>query len=244
MRQSLRVANHQAPSLPARFVLAFDAYGTLFDTGTGSVDATTKILARYDTQVSPAEFYTVWKSHNLRMELERRDFQTEVTLFQIGLELAFNDFGIDGDAAHDIELILATQGQRAAYGDVAETLSRLAGHVRVVIASNSDTAPLHANVERAGLAVDDVISSEDLRAYKPNPRFYERLLEHLDIRADQMVFVGDTLETDVLGPRRAGIESIWLRRDRTAHLGVTGEPSAADLAEVEELLRARRIVTG
>lgn len=244
MRQSLRVANDQVPSPGARSVLAFDAYGTLFDTGTGSVDATTKILARYDTQVSPTEFYTVWKSHNLRMELERRDFQTEVTLFEIGLELAFSDFDIDGDAARDIPLLLATQGQRAVYGDVAETLSRLSGHLRVVIASNSDTAPLRANVDRAGLTVDDVISSEDLRAYKPNPHFYERLLEHLDIPADQLVFVGDTLETDVLGPRRAGIESIWLRRDRAAHVGATDEPSVANLAEVEELLRARRIVTG
>ena len=124
---------------------------------------------------------------------------------------------------------------------MAEVLPRLKRHARVVIASNSDTAPLNANVARAGLDLDAVVSSEELRAYKPHPRFYERLLERLGTTPDQIVFVGDTLDGDVLAPRRAGIESIWLRRPGV----VTGadarsdEPSASSLAEVEQLLIAR-----
>jgi len=238
------VATDQSYAIPSRPVLAFDAYGTLFDTGTGSVEATAAILARYDPEVSPVDFYEVWKSHNLRLELERPDFQTEARLFQIGLALTFVEFGIDGDAARDIPLLLATQGRRAPFDDVAESLSRLARRARIVIASNSDTAPLHANVERAGLAVDVVISSEDLEVYKPDPRFYERLLGRLDLRAEELVFIGDTLEGDVLAPRRAGIETIWLRRDRSAYAGVTDEPSVGDLAAVEALLRDRGLVTG
>ena len=40
-----------------------DAYGTLFDTGTGSVQAAQEILARNGREdLSPAEFYGQWKA--------------------------------------------------------------------------------------------------------------------------------------------------------------------------------------
>ncbi len=49
-----------------------DAYGTLFDTGTGSVQAAQEILARNGREdLSPAEFYGQWKAlhHRLMEEL-------------------------------------------------------------------------------------------------------------------------------------------------------------------------------
>lgn len=242
------------PTISDAPVLAFDAYGTLFDTGHGSVEATAKILARYPgCDVAPVDFYAVWKAHNLRLALEREQFETEASLFEIGLGLTFPEFGLAGDVGRDIGLLLATQGRRAPFADVAAALPRLARHARIVIASNSDTAPLLANVARAGLAFDAVVSSEELRVYKPDPRFYPRLLARLDVGADRVVFIGDTLEGDVLAPRRAGIESIWLRRPGVADPSpgkseaaeaaepVAGEPEpvATSLADVEQILLAR-----
>ena len=55
-----------------------DAYGTLFDTGTGSVQAAQEILARNGREdLSPAEFYGQWKALHHRLMEELPSFRTE-----------------------------------------------------------------------------------------------------------------------------------------------------------------------
>jgi HAD-hyrolase-like len=53
---------------------------------------------------------------------------------------------------------------------------------------------------------------------KPHPRIYQATLERTGFGADDAVFIGDSLRTDVLGPQRVGICSVLLARDAERQL--------------------------
>jgi HAD superfamily hydrolase (TIGR01509 family) len=80
---------------------------------------------------------------------------------------------------------------------------------------------LAADIAGAGLAehVDVFVTSGQAGYRKPHPRIYQATLERTRFGADDAVFIGDSLRTDVLGPQRVGIRSVLLApyADRQLH---------------------------
>ncbi len=62
---------------------------------------------------------------------------------------------------------------------------------------------------RHGLAVDFVVSSADVGARKPDPRIFRAALDRLQVPAEDVWFVGDTLEKDVRGAAAMGMKPVW-----------------------------------
>jgi putative hydrolase of the HAD superfamily len=71
---------------------------------------------------------------------------------------------------------------------------------------------LREDLESTGLTayVDVLVTSAHAGYRKPHPRIYGSTLEAAGFAADEAVFVGDSLRTDVLGPEKAGIRSVLL----------------------------------
>ncbi len=55
-----------------------------------------------------------------------------------------------------------------------------------------------------------IVLSKDVGYRKPNPRIFIRAIEDLDLRPNQVCFVGDNYHDDVIGPASVGITPIWL----------------------------------
>jgi len=81
-----------------------------------------------------------------------------------------------------------------------------------VITNGSPAAQRHV-LEGLGVNsyLDHVVIGEVEGFDKPDPRLFERALALAKCKADRMLFVGDSLITDVLGASRAGIPVVWLR---------------------------------
>jgi HAD superfamily hydrolase (TIGR01509 family) len=97
--------------------------------------------------------------------------------------------------------------------DCVAVLERLrAGGLHVGVVSNIDDDYLVPMLERAGLAplLDAWTSSEQARSCKPDRRIFELALEKAGARADQTLFVGDSLEADVAGARAMGMTAVHL----------------------------------
>lgn len=111
---------------------------------------------------------------------------------------------------------------------------------RVVLAGNQParrTPELHA----LGLGVDDIVTSDELHAQKPDRSFFDRLLAWLDDPAPQrVVYVGDRVDNDVRPARAAGLRPVWLLRGPWALLAPDAEddaPTARDLSGVVDVVR-------
>jgi HAD superfamily hydrolase (TIGR01509 family) len=83
--------------------------------------------------------------------------------------------------------------------------------------SNADTRHLRAAIECHSLAFDSVIISQDARCYKPDPEIFHHALDRAGVQSHQALHVGDSLHSDVTGAINAGIDAVWLCRDRRIH---------------------------
>ena len=102
---------------------------------------------------------------------------------------------------------------------------------------------LRENLEATGLTahVDIFVTSAQAGWRKPHPRIYQSTLDLAGFDAGEAVFVGDSIRTDFLGPRSAGIRPVLLASDAGKAFG--GE-RAASLAAVARLLITGRPDTG
>lgn len=193
--------------------IIFDAFGTLISTGNGSVEATAKILKLNNrTDIDPKEFYSLWKKTHRENINQSKEFVTESDSFTVTLDKAYSHYKIDGNAESDIKIMLGTFGKRFLYNETKAVIDRLKEKYIVCIGSNTDTEPLSENLERNGLSVDRIYTSESLKCYKPDKRFYEAILTDLDLKPNEILFVGDSLIDDVFGPQQIGIKACHVNR--------------------------------
>ena len=99
-----------------------------------------------------------------------------------------------------------------------ETLSRLAPEHRLAIATNasvSGRAMIALALQRVGLRpyISEIFCFTEIGARKDTAQFWQVVTSRLDVPASDLAMVGDSLEQDVMAPRRLGIFSVWFNQD-------------------------------
>ena len=80
------------------------------------------------------------------------------------------------------------------------------------IGTNMTADYQYAKLERLGILreMDFIVSSEEVGSEKPERRLFDCCVEKAGCPAADCVFVGDSLENDVLGAQSAGLSPVWL----------------------------------
>lgn len=94
--------------------------------------------------------------------------------------------------------------------DCIETLAQLrARKLYLSVVSNIDDDMLQPLIEREGLAryFDHWTSSEAAQSCKPDRRFFEHALELAGIAPEEVLFVGDSPEHDIIGAAAVGMRT-------------------------------------
>jgi putative hydrolase of the HAD superfamily len=85
--------------------------------------------------------------------------------------------------------------------------------------------------------LDGVVTSARAGARKPSAAIFVRALEVAGVAPERAVHVGDSVEEDIIGARRAGIEPILVSRD--GHEGPPGVRTISGLSDLaDELWRS------
>jgi HAD superfamily hydrolase (TIGR01509 family) len=97
-------------------------------------------------------------------------------------------------------------------------LDRLRPRYRLGVVSNFDHTPTVLDVLAASGILDrfeTVIVSDTVGWRKPRPEIFQAALQAMDLSPREAVFVGDTPESDILGPHGLGMDVIWINRGAT-----------------------------
>ncbi len=98
------------------------------------------------------------------------------------------------------------------YPDAIPALTELrARGFRVIIAGNQPQASEGA-LARLGVPADHIASSAGWGVAKPDPRFFEKVVEAAGVPAEQIAYVGDRVDNDVVPARAARMTAVFLRR--------------------------------
>ncbi|MHA1442734.1 MAG: HAD family hydrolase [Candidatus Heimdallarchaeota archaeon] len=117
------------------------------------------------------------------------------------------------------------------YDDVLPTLNALKEKYTLIIISNGNSYP-----EKCGLGdlIDFAIFSQDYNFWKPDKRLFEVAMEKANCTNEEIIHIGDSLLSDVLGAQRAGIASFWLNRKFSPGIEVVHPDN--EIASLTELL--------
>jgi HAD superfamily hydrolase (TIGR01549 family) len=123
------------------------------------------------------------------------------------------------------------------YPDALSCLRAVRAAGLVVGVAGNQTAALEAWAREA-LPVEVVTSSASLGVRKPDPRFFERLVELAGARRDEVAYVGDRADNDARPAAEAGLVAFHLRRGPWGRLQQTPDGAIAieSLAELPALL--------
>ncbi len=192
--------------------IIFDVYGTLISTGNGSVTAAGEILKKINVDMEPKVFYKKWKEFHKQQMNEMTEFVTEEVVFENDLRMLYEFYNLKGNYKEDVKIMLDTLDKRKAFDETNEVLNKLSKKYKIYIGSTTDTNPLMTNIKNNNMKVDGIYTSESLKEYKPHKAFYTKILDDIKLKAEEVVFVGDSLLEDVKGPQSVGIYSVLLDR--------------------------------
>lgn len=103
----------------------------------------------------------------------------------------------------------------ALYPGVRELLEALhEKYIRVAVCTDLLAHIQHRKLRRLGMIddVDCLVTSEEAGVEKPAPEIFKLCLEKLRLPADEVCFVGNSLERDVKGSMAVGMQAVWLRQ--------------------------------
>ena len=101
-------------------------------------------------------------------------------------------------------------GDRDLYPDALPALRDLRAHgYRLAVMANQ---PVQVMAFLEGLPVDRVATSAGWGVAKPDPAFFDRVAADVQARPEQIAYVGDRVDNDVLPARGAGMLAVHLRR--------------------------------
>lgn len=217
-----------------------DFYGTICGGDRAAVErACENIVESFGLPLSAAEFAIEWGTafFPLLETCNHNDFRTlheiEMTSLRGVLEPRVGEF----DPAPFVQVLEDYWSSPPAHDDAVEFLAQ--ADVPVCVVSNADTVHLERAIEKLGIRPDAVVSSEGARSYKPNGAIFGKALSALEVTADDVIHIGDSLHSDIDGAGQAGIRSVWIRRDDRIHDVGTATPdhTVGNLTEVSLLFR-------
>ncbi len=124
------------------------------------------------------------------------------------------------------------------YPDALDCLMRVrALGLQVGIVGNQ-TEALEAWARDAALPADVISSSASLGVRKPDPVFFEKVVELMGCPAGEVAYVGDRVDNDVLPAAAAGLVSVHVRRGPWGRLQPTPPEAALGLDDLVTLPEA------
>ena len=205
-------------------VVLFDGYGTLFNCSFETlIDLSSAIVRAYNLPMGGEEFLKVWDRHFFPL-LQSEPFILLREANHRSLEMALADLGkareIYGYGHRFSDLLNAAP----VYPEVPEIFARLDGVVRHGILSNADDENIAGALLTNNLQVEFVVTSENARSYKPAPTIFLHALDRLGCRPEDVLYVGDTPEDDIVGARGVGMRAAWVNRRNVPYRPDLPEP--------------------
>ncbi len=214
--------------------IVFDAFGTLFDVEQGG--SAKSIMANITAQkiyVDKNEFTDEWKAFYKTHTAQNCKFMTEREIFILRIQMFYDKYGVKRNAKSDAEDLIKKAFLRKAFPEAKNVIEKLTENFQVFIGSNTDNDVLEAVMKNNGISVHKVYTSEDLKCYKPSKDFYYRILKENNLNPQDVLFVGDSLTDDVIGPKSVGMKTALV--DRAKRSSFTEQDYT--LTDLTELLK-------
>jgi 2-haloalkanoic acid dehalogenase type II len=224
---------------PSIAMIVFDMFGTLVHNDESQwVDTLSRIAASQRLTMDGRLFHSEWSKREIQFRATRTNmktpnlsppFRSYWQAWHDAFAQTFKSLEVPGDAAAATEQCFGPLSKRTPFPDVAESLKSLSPRWSIGVLSNADDRYLHGVIDRNKWDFETIVSSEEARAYKPDPRIFEFFCKKARVNTNEVLYVGDSSYDDVHGAGSVGMKTVLLRRDQKTP-GRTPPPDTVNLA--------------
>jgi 2-haloacid dehalogenase len=202
--------------------LTFDCYGTLIDWETGLLRALREPLGAHGVTADDQRLLESFARHEAAAEAGA--YRPYRDVLAAALAAMFDELGVEASAE-----------ERAAFGgsvedwpafpDSVAALARLHERFRLGVITNCDDDLFAASERRLGVSFDWVVTAQQAKRYKPNPRGFELMFERVGLPPSRILHIAQSLFHDHVPAKRLGLSTVWVDR-RGARPGFGATPPA------------------
>jgi len=218
----------------------FDADDTLFDYPRAERTALRACLREFRLRKDLGVFLDAYRRHNRdvwqafeRGETDQATLRVE-RFRRLAVELDIPDLSLDRLSAFYLE---ALSGQPQLMPGALVTVRALAKKFPLALVTNGIAAVQRRRFAASPITAyfQAVVISEEVGFAKPDPRIFAPALEKIGVEAGEVLYVGDSVTSDMAAARNAGMDFCWFNPGRVPV--PAGQSPAFIIAAVEELPR-------
>lgn len=223
----------------------FDMYETLVENGPHLWQATFDVIvADQHLDTTGERLWLEWRFRDQEFRSRRINpsapFQTYYEAWKDCFAVSFQELGLKGDADAACRKSILDMSRRRPYSETNEALGLIQQQWRTALLSNADDDYLLPNIMLLEVDFQAVLSSEEVRSYKPQPALFQELLRRMGVAPEETVYVGDRQFEDVQGAGGVNMRTMWINRS-----GTTPDPklSQPDF-QITSLLEIPKMLSG
>lgn len=228
--------------------IAFDIDGTLLDHRQAQERALGSLYSIVKNKIPHSnlkEFFSTWKARTEQYINEylagRISFKQQRIL---RVQSVFLKWGcqLSSQEAWDIfkEYLIKYEHNWTLYEDVLPCLNMLK-NLPLGVISNGNGKQQRKKLVQTGIDsfFRSIIISGEVDFSKPKPEIFKMSAKELGLSLDEILYVGDHLETDVLGALNAGMQGVWIKRTNQNHgsFNIITISSLSEIASVVEKIQ-------
>jgi 2-haloalkanoic acid dehalogenase type II len=200
-------------SLDGIKVATFDCYGTLVDWEGGAGAFLYSLCLRHGDPAPPSgrELRERWEAIQFEI-VDGAAYRPYKQVLADSLRAWMNERGLAWDPAEGDALVRAMRSWQP-FPDTLPALTRArAAGLRLAIVSNTDRDIIEHSLRQIEVPFDDVITAEDVGAYKPADIVFETTLERIGEPPEAILHVAFGFKYDLPPAERAGMRTAWVNR--------------------------------
>ena len=194
---------------PRPKLVTFDCYGTLIDWAAGIRAYLGEVLAEKNAGVDPEAFYERW--YERQLEEISGPFKLYREVLRDSLRTALRDFGLPVGPSDGGDFGTAMEGWEP-FPESVEVLAKLKERYALAVVSNSQRDIIARAVEKLERPFEHVVTAEDVRAYKPDARPFERALDLGGATPTETLHVARSQDVDLPRSVPMGMRTAWVNR--------------------------------
>lgn len=217
-------------------LLTFDCYGTLIDWEAGILDLLRPWSAAYQLQPSDDELLAAFAAAESAVQRSTPEALYSDVLRDAMARIA-TAFGKTATAGEQAALGDSV-GDWPAFPDTEASLRTLKSWHKLMVVSNVDKASFAKTRHKLGVELDGLVTAEEVGAYKPDKRMFERafaVARDMGVQPRQILHVGQSVFHDIAPAKELGVATVWVDRRAGKSGGATPKSDAAPDLRVTSL---------
>ncbi|SHE83413.1 putative hydrolase of the HAD superfamily [Marinitoga hydrogenitolerans DSM 16785] len=192
--------------------IIFDLYGTLINANQLFLPIA-KIISNEIGQPADILEKNIKETYNKHFkDYHLKPFKPEREYYKLLFNELKENLNLKNSIDYYIDEMYKTFIDLKPYDDVEHLNTIKEKGLKIAILSNADNDFVLPSLEKNIFPFDILITSHSTKLYKPDPKIFDYTLNKIKLNKEEVIFIGDNYNVDILGGINYGIKSILIKR--------------------------------